>query len=84
MCHVTAVFAHLHLVLQGCHVSLLHQFVERHQLSEALDHCHDLSLLREIEGQLQSCVQTHLPDTATQQDDQHKGQGRYWTGQGRG
>ena len=65
-CNATAAFTDLHLVLQNLHVSLLHQFVERYKFSEALSHSHDLSLSGQVERQLQSCVQPHLPDTATQ------------------
>ncbi len=55
----------LHLVLQSSHVSLLHQFVERYELPEALRHSHDLSFFGEVERQLESRVQPHLPNTAT-------------------
>lgn len=58
-------FTNLHLVLQSSHVSLLHQFVERYKLSEALSHRHDFSLSGQVQRQLKSYVQPHLPDTAT-------------------
>ena len=63
---MSASLTDLHLVLQNRHVSLLHQFVERDEFSEALSHSHDLRLSGQVERQLQSRVQPHLPHTATQ------------------
>lgn len=68
-------FTNLHPVLQSGHVSLLHQLVERYELSKALSHSHDLSLSGQVQRQLQSRVQPHLPDTAThtrQASNQHQ------------
>lgn len=59
-----AAFSNLHLVLQNGHVSLFHQLVERHELPKALSHSHDLGLSGQVQRELQSRVERHLPDTA--------------------
>lgn len=59
-CASNAAFTYLHLILQSSHVSLLHQFVQRHKLSKALSHSHDLGLFGQVQRQIQSRVQPHL------------------------
>lgn len=73
-----AAFSNLHLVLQNSHVSLFHQLVERHEFSKALSHSHDLSLSGQVQRQLQSRVERHLPDTAATQQASSQHLGASW------
>lgn len=59
----------LHLFLQHLQcVPLLHQLVKWYKLTEALRHGHDLSLLAQVQRQVQSFVQRQLTHAVQQSE----------------